>query len=287
MEWKNIYRGFIMGIADLIPGVSGGTLAVILGIYDRFLTSISGFFSKEWRKHIGFLIPLVFGMGSALLLLSKVIKYMLANFAGPTQFFFLGLVIGVLPVMFKQADVKKNFKIQHYILLIAAVALLAILASMRCCSKMVLAIRCRLDTQCNSAPEYSCRDKMRWQDERSRGIRLCLRCRLPRPSWWPGRAGIRMRSGDGRNRRWPGPVPSLAASSRTTAMQLPKAGPFRNSGCQADRPTCRRQIFDRMLDRRSKHRIGQAAVTHDAIGSQTHPAGRSNMGLHQLPKRSR
>lgn len=131
MEWKNIYRGFIMGIADLIPGVSGGTLAVILGIYDRFLTSISGFFSKEWRKHIGFLIPLVFGMGSALLLLSKVIKYMLANFAGPTQFFFLGLVIGVLPVMFKQADVKKNFKIQHYILLIAAVALLAILASMR------------------------------------------------------------------------------------------------------------------------------------------------------------
>ena len=47
MEWKNIYRGILMGISDLMPGVSGGTIAFILGIYDRLLESISGFFSRD------------------------------------------------------------------------------------------------------------------------------------------------------------------------------------------------------------------------------------------------
>lgn len=41
MEWKNLYRGFLMGTSDLVPGVSGGTIAMILGIYDRLLKAIS------------------------------------------------------------------------------------------------------------------------------------------------------------------------------------------------------------------------------------------------------
>ncbi len=54
MEWRNIYRGFCMGVSDLIPGVSGGTIAVVLGIYERLLAPISGFFSREWKKHLSF-----------------------------------------------------------------------------------------------------------------------------------------------------------------------------------------------------------------------------------------
>lgn len=50
MEWRNIYRGFCMGVSDLIPGVSGGTIAVVLGIYEQLLAAISGFFSREWKK---------------------------------------------------------------------------------------------------------------------------------------------------------------------------------------------------------------------------------------------
>lgn len=118
MEWKNIYRGFLMGICDLIPGVSGGTIAFILGIYDRLLTSISGFFSREWKKHIGFLLPLGIGIGLTLLLFSKVIDFLLKNYEQPTQFFFLGLILGVIPFISKQAGVKKNFKAWHYILLL-------------------------------------------------------------------------------------------------------------------------------------------------------------------------
>lgn len=128
MEWKNLYRGFVMGISDLIPGVSGGTIAVILGIYDRLLTSISGFFSKEWKRHLGFLLPLGLGMLSAILLLSRVIEYLLTNYHEPTQFFFLGLIVGVVPFMIRQADVKQNFKLSHFIVMIVAIILLAMMA---------------------------------------------------------------------------------------------------------------------------------------------------------------
>ncbi|HDV6040276.1 TPA: DUF368 domain-containing protein, partial [Staphylococcus pseudintermedius] len=45
---SNIPRGFAMGVSDLIPGVSGGTIALLLGIYDDFIQSVSGVFSKNF-----------------------------------------------------------------------------------------------------------------------------------------------------------------------------------------------------------------------------------------------
>lgn len=128
MEWRNIYRGFLMGISDLIPGVSGGTIAFLLGIYDRLLTSINGVFSKQWRKHIGFLLPLAIGMGTTIVLFSRVIKFLLANYFAPTQYFFIGLIIGVLPFMAKQAKIKTTFKVWHYLVLLIVGVLLAMTA---------------------------------------------------------------------------------------------------------------------------------------------------------------
>ncbi|MGG0644673.1 DUF368 domain-containing protein [Sporosarcina gallistercoris] len=128
MEWRNIYRGFLMGISDLIPGVSGGTIAFLLGIYDRLLISINGVFSKHWRKHIGFLVPLAIGMGTTIVLFSRVIKFLLANYFAPTQFFFIGLIIGVLPFMAKQAKIKTTFNLWHYLVLVIVGVLLAMTA---------------------------------------------------------------------------------------------------------------------------------------------------------------
>lgn len=88
MHWKNLYRGFLIGICDLIPGVSGGTVAFVLGIYEQLLDAISGFFSRDWKKHIGFLLPLAIGMGGTLLIFSKLMKYLLDHYHAQTQFFF-------------------------------------------------------------------------------------------------------------------------------------------------------------------------------------------------------
>lgn len=128
MQWKNIYRGFFMGISDLIPGVSGGTIAFILGIYEDLLNAISGFFSKDWKKQIGFLLPLAIGMGATLVIFSRVIEYLLDNYHAQTQFFFLGLIIGILPFISGQVNVKKNFHIGHYLLVLIVGAALASLA---------------------------------------------------------------------------------------------------------------------------------------------------------------
>src|SRR5699024_4269307 len=77
MNWKNIYRGFFMGVSDIVPGVSGGTIAVLLGIYDRLIASINGLFSKEWKRHLGFLIQLEIGVGLALFSLSLLMELLL------------------------------------------------------------------------------------------------------------------------------------------------------------------------------------------------------------------
>ncbi|WP_010098140.1 DUF368 domain-containing protein [Ornithinibacillus scapharcae] len=125
MEWKNIYRGLIMGASDVIPGVSGGTIAVLLGIYDRLIAAINGIFSKDWKKHLAFLIPLGLGVGLAILLLSRLIEWLFEHYPGPTQFFFLGLIVGILPYLFNQAEARINFQTKHYIVLIIGAIIVA------------------------------------------------------------------------------------------------------------------------------------------------------------------
>lgn len=120
-----------MGITDLIPGVSGGTVAVVLGIYDRFLEAISGFFSREWKRHAGFLVPLALGMGTGIVGLSRVIEYFLEQHFEPTQFFFIGLIVGVLPHLFKRSDAKRTFGTKHVLVLLIGAALMASLAFIR------------------------------------------------------------------------------------------------------------------------------------------------------------
>ncbi|WP_077324362.1 DUF368 domain-containing protein [Virgibacillus siamensis] len=118
MEWKNIYRGLLMGASDVIPGVSGGTIAVLLGIYERLIAAINGLVSKDWKKQLGFLIPLGIGVGTAILLLSHLIEWLFKNHPVPTKFFFLGLIIGVLPYLFHKSDAKNKFKTSHIVILL-------------------------------------------------------------------------------------------------------------------------------------------------------------------------
>ena len=72
-SWLALFlKGAVMGIANVIPGVSGGTLAVIMGIYDKFISAISNIF-KDFIKNLLFLLPIVLGMGAAIIISSKVI----------------------------------------------------------------------------------------------------------------------------------------------------------------------------------------------------------------------
>ena len=104
-----VIKGFIMGIANIIPGVSGGTLALILGIYEDFIGAISHFFSNL-KKNICFLVPIAIGMLLAIASLSRVIDYSYKHFPIPTSLFFVGLVLGGIPMLVGKVRGKKEVK---------------------------------------------------------------------------------------------------------------------------------------------------------------------------------
>lgn len=126
IKWSNLWRGFAMGTSDLVPGVSGGTIALLLGIYDDFINSISGLFSKNFKKSLTFLIPIVIGMLLAMGLLSKVINYLLSEHTVPTMFFFVGLIAGIIPFLLKISKFKQTFTIKHYIVLLIGIGLIVL-----------------------------------------------------------------------------------------------------------------------------------------------------------------
>lgn len=110
-----IIKGFIIGIANIIPGVSGGTLAITLGIYEKIINAISHFF-KDLKENIKFVLFLGIGAVLSILLLSKGITYALDNYTFITKMFFIGLIIGGLPLIYKNMKGTKN--ILNYIILL-------------------------------------------------------------------------------------------------------------------------------------------------------------------------
>ncbi len=103
--WHMIY-GAIIGTANIIPGVSGGTMAVILNIYDELIGAVSNL-RKQFNKSVMFLIPIAIGAGIGIILFSKLIGFLLEDYPMPVNFFFMGLIVGSVPMIYKRATVNK------------------------------------------------------------------------------------------------------------------------------------------------------------------------------------
>lgn len=91
--------GIILGVANVIPGVSGGTMAVVFGIYNRLIDLISLNVKKifsQWK----FILPLGAGLVTGVLLFSKIITYLFNNFPIQTNWFFIGIILGSIPMIF-------------------------------------------------------------------------------------------------------------------------------------------------------------------------------------------
>ena len=102
-----ILKGMIIGVANIIPGVSGGTLMIILGLYEDVINTISHFF-RNFKKSLKLVIPLAIGMVLSILLLSKVISVCLDKYPFPTTLFFIGLIIGGLPLLWNKAKAARG-----------------------------------------------------------------------------------------------------------------------------------------------------------------------------------
>lgn len=95
---KLILIGMILGVSNVIPGVSGGTMAVVFGIYDKLISVITINLKKlfsMWK----FWLPLGIGMVAGILLFSSAIMWLFGNYPMATNWFFIGLIVGSIPLI--------------------------------------------------------------------------------------------------------------------------------------------------------------------------------------------
>ena len=112
------FKGIIVGLGGVAPGLSGSVLLIIFGLYQKTLEAL-GSILKDFRKNLRFLAPLVAGMFLGVLLFSKLIDFFLNTYEMPTRFCFLGLILGTLPMVWKEVR-KEGFSRRYYVVIALA-----------------------------------------------------------------------------------------------------------------------------------------------------------------------
>ena len=110
----NFLIGIFMGCGAILPGVSSGVFCVIFGIYENFVNSIIYFF-RDIKKNILFLLPIGLGTFIGIVLFGNIIKYFFSIYKVPACFTFIGLILGTIPALFKQASNNKCISLKRMI----------------------------------------------------------------------------------------------------------------------------------------------------------------------------
>ena len=128
----SIIKGMIIGVANIIPGVSGGTMAVTMGAYDTIINAINNI-TKEFKKSLFTLLPLAIGMVGGIGIFSFILPHCLSHYSFQTSMCFIGLIVGGIPFIytstidsFKKEEKKLNPL--HIIVFLLMVALAVFMA---------------------------------------------------------------------------------------------------------------------------------------------------------------
>lgn len=116
----NVFKGFIIGIGKIVPGVSGALLSILMGVYDKSVYYINNFKDNK-EESIKYLLPLGIGIIISIVFFSKIINYLLDNYYIITMLFFIGLIIGTIPSITKNVEKK-----DYYIVIISFILFLLI-----------------------------------------------------------------------------------------------------------------------------------------------------------------
>lgn len=126
-QLKNFFKGMAAGIAMLIPGVSGGTMAIILGIYDELIHSVSTFF-KDWKKNFIFLLIVGLGGLSGVLLFSRLMESAMNSFPYVMKFLFMGVIIGGLPVLYHKSSDSGRLDLKSLVFFVIGFAIVLVMS---------------------------------------------------------------------------------------------------------------------------------------------------------------
>jgi len=100
-------KGFFVGIFLIIPGLSGGTLAIYLGIYEKLLHAIGHVFS-EFKNSLQFLVPLFLGIGISIVSLASLLGYLIDINSFIVLLFFMGLIVGGMKDIYQKANKEQD-----------------------------------------------------------------------------------------------------------------------------------------------------------------------------------
>jgi putative membrane protein len=98
-----VLKGMAYGITHIVPGLGGSLVLILLGVYERFVDAAGNLLvdRRRWKEHLAFLVPLGVGMVIGMVVLAKLISFLMEDYAAPTQFFFMGLVIGTITTVLR------------------------------------------------------------------------------------------------------------------------------------------------------------------------------------------
>lgn len=125
---KLMLQGMAAGIANIIPGVSGGTMMVAMGLYDKLIHCITHL-KSEFKEAVKLLVPIFAGAGIAIIVLSRLFEYLLTEHPIPTNFAFCGLIAGSLPFIFQKVK-GHSVSISKAVSFLAFFALVIVMALM-------------------------------------------------------------------------------------------------------------------------------------------------------------
>ena len=129
MNYKNtniitIIKGIIIGGTMLVPGVSGGSMAMILGIYNRLISGVSSF-TKNIKENLIFFILFISGAGIGMIIFAKPLLSLIEAYPKPTLFTILGIVAGGLPMIYKETKITSFSFQQGIYILIGLISVIA------------------------------------------------------------------------------------------------------------------------------------------------------------------
>lgn len=125
-----ILQGALIGVGAVLPGISGGVLCVIFGIYKPVMELLSHPF-KNLKTHVPRLIPVIIGVGVGFLGIAKLLAFFLETYPAPSICLFIGLIGGMLPSLWREAGEQGRNKNSYVSVVIAMVIVFTLLISLK------------------------------------------------------------------------------------------------------------------------------------------------------------
>jgi len=119
-------KGLAMGAGAIAPGVSGGALAVIFGLYDKITYFIANF-TKNFKENVIYFMPVGIGGAAGVLIFSRIIEYLFKFHEVEVKYAFIGLIFGTIPSVINEAN-KKGYKRKYLIAFVIALSMTLIAA---------------------------------------------------------------------------------------------------------------------------------------------------------------